>query len=196
MKFCGHHLYNFRSSLNFFILQICILTWNRDICSKYLGHIFDNNWIWSCVFLKKKSEIQLGEHRRLYNDTCWHTFKQRSYLFCKITVVHESSCSPYNTFLHVTVYMANERFYSRVAYRCIDRYIYVSRIDIAKIFPKRRNGCPSDAWCARENGRSENIFDHFELVCQHFVLDEPAHSMDVSIIRNVNFRRRNIIHTL
>lgn len=49
---------------------------------------------------------------------------------------------------------------------------------------------------ARENGRSENIFDHFELVCQHFALDEPAHSMDVSIIRNVNFRRRNIIHTL
>lgn len=127
------------------------------------------------------------------------TFKQRLYLFYKIMLVRERFCSCCDALVHVVVCVADRErkiLFPRGISSSIDRDTYVSRIDIVKIFPKHRNGMSIWRGARARTRRSENIFDHFELVCQHFALDEPAHSMDVSIIRNVNFRRRNIIHTL
>lgn len=119
--------------------------------------------------------------------------KDRLYVFYKITLARESALVLPVAAIRVSA-RGRSRMEDPIPASCIDRDTYRGhRIDIAKIFPKRG----TSIWRAREL-RSENIFDHFVLVCQHFTpsTNPPARSMDVSIIRNVNFRRRNIIHML
>jgi len=118
--------------------------------------------------------LNIVEYTIVYTRATGTCFKQRSYLFYGPTLVSRTLSFSFrdDAIQLLTVCAPNREWKILFApgIRCIDmeiRIAYRRRKNISKM----RN--VHLAARARER-RFENIFDHFELVCQHFALDGPA----------------------